>query len=58
MREYGLFSDEGCIENNIFTMEEAVRRLAAYQAEDWLEIAVCCETHPEERKDSCEECWQ
>lgn len=51
----GIFSDEGCLEHGIYTREEAEKRLAAYPDDDAF-IAECCDDHPEQTRDACEDC--
>lgn len=44
--ELGLFSDEGCIEDSIYTATEAVNALARYSEDELtLEPMCCCGTY-------------
>ena len=56
MVELGLFSDEGCVEDCLWSLEEAQARLAAYHADDGLEVAEVCPEHRDHRASCCEEC--
>jgi hypothetical protein len=56
--EYGIFNDEGCIERQFWTEEEAGLALADLYAsgESGLTIHVLCPDHEEQPRDYCEEC--
>jgi len=56
MHSYGIFSDEGLIEGEFSSREEAeAARLARY-AEDEAHVRETCFDHPENDRASCEEC--
>lgn len=54
--EYGLFSDEGCVEDGIWGLDEARARLAEYDPGNELEIRAICRDHEGEPADTCEQC--
>lgn len=54
--EYGIFSDEGHLEGDLYSREAAEARLAAEYAEDDARVAVCCEQHREQEAGECSEC--
>ncbi|MDE2101312.1 MAG: hypothetical protein KGL39_28960 [Patescibacteria group bacterium] len=57
MAEYGLFSDEGLVEGDFPTVEEARQVMATfYSPEDNLRVAEVCPDHREEERDGCEKC--
>lgn len=61
MLEYGLFNDEGCVESGMYSLEEAALRLAEYaraEEEEGIVIDIVCPDHPEQRHESCEECYE
>lgn len=43
MTEYGLFSDEGCVERDSWSQEEALERLNEYSPEDELHVGIVCQ---------------
>ena len=54
---YGLFSDEGLVDSDFWTFEEAQKALLErYSEEDELEILEVCPDHPEQPREGCEEC--
>ena len=56
--EYGLFSDEGCVEAQFYSIGEAAEAiLDRYTEDDGLTIAVVCTEHEGERADACEHCY-
>lgn len=58
MKEYGLFNDEGLMESNFYSVEEAQWALVnRYNKEDCLHVAQVCEEHREHEHDACEECY-
>ena len=54
--EYGLFSDEGCVESGFFTKADATLALHSYSDEDGLKVLEICPDHEGQSKDFCEEC--
>jgi len=59
MAEFGIFSDEGQIEADFHSKEDAQHAInERYSSEDELEVHECCPWHPEEIADSCELCLQ
>lgn len=56
MTEYGLFNDEGCVESQIYSLDEANERLGEYDEEDDLYISEVCPHHPGQEADFCEDC--
>jgi hypothetical protein len=53
---FGIFNDEGCIEDGFVSHEAAETRRANAYANDDAHVAEICHEHPEQEKDSCEEC--
>ena len=54
MSVYGLFDDEGQIEGDFTTRDEAeTARRTRYDADDDLRIEECCHDHPEEPRAAC-----
>lgn len=43
MKEYGLFSDEGCVERGFWSMGEAVDESSRYSPEDALHVGEVCD---------------
>lgn len=62
MTEFGLFSDEGCVEAQMYSHAQAKARLVELVAEDEdngeLGIYEICPDHEEQARDTCEECSQ
>jgi hypothetical protein len=57
MPEFGIFNDEGCTENGMFSVQEAEARLVELGEEaDGCHVAECCGEHPEEEREHCEIC--
>ena len=61
MTEYGLFNDEGCLEAQMYSVEEAEGRRAEYITEGLEEpeditVRELCPDHEGQPKDGCEEC--
>jgi hypothetical protein len=55
--QFGIFNDEGIIEDGFSTRAAAEKVLRAeYADETHAEVCEICPDHPEQRKDSCEEC--
>ena len=56
MAEYGIFTDEGCIEAGFITQEAAeAHRVAEYPKED-AHVGRMCDDHEEQEAETCEEC--
>lgn len=63
--EYGIFSDEGCVESAIHTEGDARDALAEHQADAvkaganpaLLFFGEVCPDHEEQPRDGCEECY-
>jgi hypothetical protein len=57
MPEFGLFSDEGCVEAGFYSRQEADRAAESrYDPDDGLFIEELCPFHAEQPKNGCEEC--
>ena len=57
MDEYGIFNDEGMIEGDFYSKEEAEAAVAArYTADDEVHVARCCPEHSEQERENCEDC--
>ncbi len=55
--EYGLFSDEGLVEDGFYSPEEARKAITErYNEDDGLEIEEICPEHAEHPRNGCEEC--
>lgn len=54
--EYGIFNDEGLVEQNYWSRSEAEAALDAYDDEDDLEIAEVCPECRGGRADWCDVC--
>jgi hypothetical protein len=54
--EFGIFSDEGLVEDSFFSLEDAQARLAEVYAEDDAHVGELCHDHPEHEADTCELC--
>jgi hypothetical protein len=55
--EYGIFDDEGLLEGDFWSEEEAQRRLDEAYTEDDAHVALVCPHHPEQEGVSCELCY-
>jgi hypothetical protein len=54
---FGIFNDEGLVEGDFYSQEEAQTAIKErYSEEDDLHVAECCHDHPEQERESCEEC--
>lgn len=56
MPEYGLFNDEGLVEDGFYTLEDAEKALKDYDTDDDLRVFEVCPEHEEEPKLFCEKC--
>ncbi len=54
--EFGIFSDEGCLERDFYSREEAERVLSERYPDDGAHVGECCPDHPEEERETCELC--
>lgn len=55
--EYGIFSDEGCVESSFYSVEEALVAVAdRYTDEDDLTIEEMCSDHEGQPRNGCECC--
>lgn len=54
--EYGIFTDEGCLENGFHSIAEAQKAEADRYAEEDSYVAEVCPDHPEQPRESCEDC--
>lgn len=55
--EWGIFNDEGCIENGFGDEDEAkIAVLDRYCADDGVHIAEICHDHPDQEHATCEHC--
>lgn len=58
MTEFGLFNDEGCVESQLWSREQAEREMAErYTDEDELHVSEICAEHEGNEAHNCEECW-
>ncbi|MEV8636839.1 hypothetical protein AB0395_34875 [Streptosporangium sp. NPDC051023] len=64
--EWGVFNDEGCIEDGIYSEEEAKAAAQGYRdrydqdlenGDPHAEAKKICPDHPGQADDTCEECW-
>jgi hypothetical protein len=53
---FGLFNDEGLVEGEFETHEEATNALNRYSEEDDLHVSEICPDHPGQERDNCELC--
>lgn len=56
MTEYGIFNDEGLIEDGFFSYEEASFVADGYDKDENAHVLEICPDHPEHANSSCEEC--
>ena len=58
MSEYGIFSDEGCLEMQFYSRNEAEIASLKYveEGEDGVHVSEICPDHPEQEREHCEEC--
>ena len=54
--EYGIFTDEGCIEANFFSRAEAEAAIKIRYPEEECHVAEVCIEHPEEEREHCSRC--
>ena len=54
--EYGIFNDEGLIEDGFIDPESAEEHARLHYAEDDVHVAAICHDHPDQEADNCEEC--
>lgn len=54
--EFGIFNDEGCIEGEFYSREDADRAMADRYAEDDAHVAEVCPDHRDQERDHCEHC--
>jgi len=55
--EYGIFTDEGCVEDGFFERKAAETRAAFYRASgDNVVVHQICPDHPEQPAHACEDC--
>lgn len=60
MSEWGIFNDEGCIESQFYSVDEAEAAMAVLDAigeEQFLSVHRICPDHEEQPQDTCEECF-
>lgn len=53
---YGIFNDEGLLEGDFLTAEDAERERVKTYSEDDAHVAVVCPDHEDQEYDSCESC--
>lgn len=53
---YGIFSDEGLLEGDFLTAEDAQRTLDKSYADDDARVAPICEYHEDQEAGNCESC--
>jgi hypothetical protein len=56
MKERGIFSPEGLLEGGLYSDDEVVRALAAYDSTEHAYVAVVCPYHEGHEEATCEEC--
>ena len=56
MDEYAIFNDEGLLESDFASQEEATHTLQDYDPEDGAYVAKVCTDHPEHEAATCELC--
>ena len=54
--EWGLFSDEGLIEGDYYSKEDAEIAATYYDPDDNIEVLEVCSEHPDQPRIYCEEC--
>jgi len=55
---FGLFSDEGLVEGDFMTEQDAYDAIAdRYDEEDELEVLEVCHDHEDQPSHCCEECY-
>lgn len=54
--EYGIFSEEGLLEGDFYTVESAQAELELDYAEDGAHVAEICPEHREHEREHCEVC--
>jgi len=55
--EYGIFTDEGCVEEGFYERESAEKRAALYRKSgDTVVVHEMCPEHDGEARATCEEC--
>lgn len=59
--EFGIFNDEGLLEDGFFSEEEARNALhietgGRYDEDEHAHVAEICHDHPENERDNCEDC--
>ena len=54
--EFGIFTEEGCIENGFYSREEAEAAIKERYPEEECHVAECCIEHREEEHEHCEFC--
>ncbi len=53
--EFGLFTDDGCIEGGFYSISDALAGCKKYPGEV-IEVLECCPEHPDQSREFCEEC--
>lgn len=57
MTEYGIFNDEGLVEGDFYTPEEAREAIRErYETDDDLIVLEVCPEHREQPRHACDEC--
>lgn len=55
--EYGIFTDEGLVEDGFYERDDAEKRAALYRdGVDVITVCELCPDHPEHARETCEEC--
>lgn len=58
MTEWGVFSDEGCVEAGLWSQQEAEEAASSHRAngDDTARAARICPDHEEQEEGNCDEC--
>ena len=56
MKEWGIFSDEGLIEGEFYSKEDAEQAALKYDKEDEIYVSEICPYHRDNERNSCEKC--
>lgn len=56
MTEYGIFNDEGCIEQEFYDRDTAMAWMVRVYPDDDAHVAEVCPNHEGQEREHCEEC--
>lgn len=57
LTEFGIFNDEGLVEGEFYSEDDAREAIAAHYSEDeWAKVEEVCPEHREQPALGCEEC--